>query len=255
MLDPVTNKAATGNTVTTQGTATLSVSLSAYPNQVFSALLFQNGVLKAAIPDSGTGTTNGAGSASVSFQSVSTSNCATGVAATLPNGTYDLYFAINYNGQTRSAIAGGSCGANGFIYYSNGGNIFGQRSSVTINGNTTVSITSATGAVSKAFQFIIATSQTWNYECYLTELLNYSFSTNVQPFALFSRSNDGNMSGVGANINLLPVGSYRYFCYADTNLNANFFQAGIDRVASGTLFVNSSGTGTLTLPQMNFVLQ
>ena len=283
VFDPVNNKASTASTAATQGTLTVNVNLTAqganHQQKPFSVLVFQNGVLMAAQYNNGTtdGTdrTSTAGVAALVMKSLDTNNCPTATDASLPNGAYDIYFAIQYAAETVTTVnAGAPCGANGFLEYSSGGNLYTTRTTVTVNGNSTVSIGNAINMLGRQHTFTIfaGTDASYNgkaFRCYLVDPNATGVTATTQPIALYvgtigsvlteyygCSTGDGVSTAVdsvtktctatGAAKTYLPaVGSYKYFCIIDSDNNATFGNTG-DKQASGSLSVNGANTTYLT---------
>lgn len=278
VFDPVNNKASTASTAATQGTLTVNVNLTTqganHQQKPFSVLVFQNGVLMAAQYNNGTtdGTdrTSIAGVATLIMKSVDVNGCPTATNATLTNGTYDVYFAIQYAAETVTTVnAGATCGANGFIEYSSGGNLYTTRTTATVNGDSTVSITNSNNMLGRQHTFTLAVGTgagffSKNFRCYVVDPNTSAITTATQPIALYAGSDNasgdgcttGNgvsttlVSGVctptgGAQTYLPPGGSYKYFCYIDSDGNATFGNTG-DKVATGSLSVNGANTTYLT---------
>lgn len=269
VFDPVNNKAATPSTAATQGTLTLNVTYPAadtpHLNQVFTALLYQNGVLKAGIPDTGAGTTSGTGVASVQLLSPDVSNCLNGTAAILPNGSYDLYFAIRSATDTIVGVNAGGCAANGFFQYSSISSTYlTGRGSVTVNGDSIFNLTDTNTFKGKKHTFVVAAGlglDTRPFRCYLVDPNVSAITTTTQAIAVYNGTITDNVTGNGcttgdgvtttvvgvactptgaAKTYLSPPGSYKYFCYINTN-GGGFFDTG-DRVATGTAVVNDANT-------------
>lgn len=274
VLDPANNKAATASTAPTQGTVTVNVNIPTHTNRPFTVLLYQNGTLMAGLAI-GSASTDASGVASVQLLSPDTNNCLVGAAATLPNGTYQLYFAIRAIGDMVISTANaGACG-NGYLQYSNVDTSFRHhRGSITVNGDTTYSITNTNtslGMVHK-FTFAVGTGAGFasrNYRCYLTDPAVTAFTTTTQPLAFYEDTDtnpdidaagSGCTTGNGVSTTLvvgictpsggaqsyLPaVGSYKYFCFIDSNNNTTFGDTG-DKLATGTLTVTGANTTYLT---------
>ncbi len=266
VFDPVTNKAATASTAPTQGTVTVNVDLSVLVNapynkllnnQVFTVSVYGATGLVAGIVDDGTGTTSATGTASVILKASDVSNCITATDATLPNGTYYYYFSINYNGQARTVAntdsaangTGLGCGANGFIQSSTGGNMYASRGTISVNGNTTVTINDTNTAPAQQHTFQFGTGTAMNFRCFVTHADFSAYTANTPLISLFALSTgaDGSTTGKSGNTHLLPAGAYRYFCYADAQPNGLFFEAPTDKLATGSLNVNGMGTTFLNL--------
>lgn len=270
VFDPVNNKAATASTAATQGTLTLNVTYPAtdtpHLGQVFTALLYQNGVLKAGIPDTGAGTTSGTGVASVQLLSPNLiSNCLDGTAAILPNGSYDLYFAIHSATDTIVPVNAGGCAANGFFQYSSISSTYlTGRGSVTINGDSVFNLTNTNTFKGLKHTFVVAAGAGLNgrpFRCYLVDPNVTAITATTQAIAIYNGTITDNVTGDGcttgdgvtttvvggacaptgaAKTYLTPPGSYKFFCYIDTN-GGGFFDP-VDRVASGTATVSGANT-------------
>ncbi|MBX3721083.1 MAG: hypothetical protein KF713_04525 [Turneriella sp.] len=273
VFDPVQNKPPVVSTSPTQGSVTANINLSVLVNapnnkvlggQIFSILLFQDGVVKAAIPGDGSGTTNASGVASVALKAMDASNCVTGTSASLPNGTYQYYFTINYNNGANRTYAstgntGTSCGA-GYLQYSDAtysyaGNtgLFTSRGTITVQGDTSFTINHTNAALSGPHTFDVSSAGAGNYACYVTDPSTVTYSSTIQLVSYYARTGAGSMTGNAGNTHYLPNGVYKYFCYRDVNSAGGFFQTGIDRVAIGTLTVN--GANTTYLGTGDFALQ
>lgn len=274
VFDPVNNKASSASTAATQGTLTVNVNFpsdAAHASQPFAILLYQNGTLKAGFA-SGSAATNASGAASLPLYAPDVSNCLGGpTVATLPNGIYQIYFTIRSSGDTATMAASG-CGGNGFYQYSSLSTTFmTHRGTVTINGDTTYSITNTNTVAGSNHNFIISTSATyasWFFRCYVVDAGVTTITATTQPIALYGGTLNGSgagcttgngvstsiVSGVctptgGALTYRPPPGSYRYFCYISAD-SVSYLDSGVgnDRVASGTMtidtgMVTSLGTG------------
>lgn len=199
--------------VPAQNTLTVNVDLSSanFQNKNFSVLLFQNGALMAAQYNSGApAITDGAGKATLILNGVDASNCPTATPAELDNGSYTLYFAIQYGAETATTINPG-CGADGWIVSSSGGNLFGAKMSVTMTGDTTVNITDLNLPQFRAHTFTLPASPGGSYACYVTDIGVASYTATTQVLAKFTHSGAGDTQGDGA-INYLPEDMYNYFC-------------------------------------------
>ncbi|MBN8222109.1 MAG: hypothetical protein J0L53_14390 [Spirochaetes bacterium] len=239
VFDPVQNKAPVASTSPTQGTLTLSINLTAqganHQNQGFSAFLVQNGNLVAALMQ-GTASTNGSGQATAVLNSVDASRCMiASTPATLQNGSYDLYFAINYNGQTALTVFT-TCGAPGFLA-SIPNNLYALRGQVTISGNTTYSINDSNVSLGKShtMQLSGTTPGTRAFTCWLTDP---SATTNIGNHILsgFAGTTDGSGNATSTTLSgvtpLMATGTYKYFCYLNANGNGTTGDSG-DKMASG----------------------
>jgi hypothetical protein len=261
IVDPVTNKASVGSTAATQGTVTLSIDLSALisatavlNNQGFSALLFQNGVIKAAL-NQGTGTTDASGKATTLMRGVDASMAMTATTATLTNGVYDFYFAANNNAVATFTAYGGACNTAGFMdANTNGGTyfIYGSRDQVTVSGNKTLSLNISNVSPSKShtFQFSGTSPFSKPAACFVTDA-NASSVASTYYLAKFSGTTNGsgNLSttvDACGNTIYLPPGVYKYFCYIDAGGTASFFDSGTDKIATGTTNITGGATTYLT---------
>ncbi|MCX7632327.1 MAG: hypothetical protein N2Z22_03225 [Turneriella sp.] len=221
-----------------------------HQNQPFSVLLFRGSTLVAAQYNNGTiaGTdrTNATGNASLVVKGVDGSLCPTTTPAQLESGNYTLFFAIQYSGETATAVNPGSCGANGWIQSSaSGNNLFGLTATISINSDTTYNINALNLVQFRQHTFSFSTGSSWNYRCFVLPAAFSTMPNPAQPLSVYERSGNGNTSGIGMTTHLLPVGSYRYFCYADTNTNGNYTEAGVDKIATGLLTVSGAGTTAL----------
>lgn len=199
--------------VAAQNTLTVNLDLSSanYQNQNFSVLLFQNGALMAAQYNSGApAATDGTGKATLVLNGVDGSNCPTAAPAELDNGSYTLYFAIQYAGDTVTTINPG-CGANGWIQSSAGNNLYGAKMSVTMTGDTTVNVTDLNLPQFRGHTFTLPASPGGSYICYVTDIGVTAFTATTQALAKFTRSGAGDTTGDGAT-NYLPEDMYKYFC-------------------------------------------
>lgn len=279
VLDPVNNKIATASTAATQGTLTVNLNLTTqganHQQKPFSVLVFQSGVLMAAQYNNGTtdGTdrTSTAGVASLILKGVDVNGCPTATNAALTNGSYDIYFAIQYAAETVTTVnAGATCGANGFLQYSSAGNLYTSRTTATVNGDSTVSIGNSNNILGRQHTFTIfaGTDASYNakaFRCYLVDPNTTAITATTQPIALYAgtigsvltdyygcSTGDGVSTAVdsvtkactatgAAKTYLPPGGSYKYICYINMN-GGGFFDSGQDRVASGTASVNGANT-------------
>lgn len=246
VYDPANNKVVTPTTTPTSGTLTLKIALadSNHASQPISALLFQNGILKAAQYD--TATTDGSKNATIVMKSVSTANCPTATDASLTNGTYDLYFSVKYATETRAIVntgpTAGSCGANGYIDNNSGVNLYGTRASVTINGDTSYTLNSTNVALLKQHTFDFSAATSGDFRCYVTDANGTAYSATTHWISYYTRAGLGTTTGRSGATNLLPIGTYRYFCYNDAQPNGNFFETGTDKYATGTFSVTGEST-------------
>ncbi|MFO1528029.1 MAG: hypothetical protein U1F16_18800 [Turneriella sp.] len=261
VLDPVTNKAAAASTAPTQGTVTVNVNIPTHTNRPFTVLLYQNGTLMAGLAI-GSASTDASGVASVQLLSPDTNNCLVGAAATLPNGTYQLYFAIRAIGDMVISTANaGACG-NGYLQYSDVDTSFRHhRSNLTVNGNTTYNITTSNTSLGMVHKFLFdATGFAGaQYRCYVVDTNVTGITATTQPIALYVgtlSSGTGCTTGDGASTTIvsgictptagvtqsyLPaVGSYKYFCYVNTN-GGSFLETG-EKLAAGTMNVTGANT-------------
>lgn len=279
VFDPVNNKASTASTAATQGTLTVNVNLTTqganHQQKPFSILVYQNGVLMAAQYNNGatdgTDRTSTVGVAALVMKSVDTNNCPTATDASLANGTYDIYFAIQYAAETVATVnAGAPCGANGFLEYSSGGNLYTTRTTATVNGNSTVSIGNTNNVLGRQHTFTIfaGTDASYNakaFRCYMVDPNTTGITATTQPIALYEgaissvlteyygcSTGDGVSTAVdsvtklcsatGAAKTYLPAsGSYKYTCYINMN-GGGFFDSGQDRIYTGTASVNGANT-------------
>jgi outer membrane lipoprotein-sorting protein len=212
---PVNNVASAGTATPLTYTLTLNVASSRteHQNQSFSALLFRNGTLFAAQYDDPAVTTDGSGAATIVLDGVnSATGCPTvGAPAALEAGTYTLYFAIRYAGETATWAKPTGCGVNGWINSSSGGNLYGTTASVQINGNTTFTVNGTNLALFKQHTFELQAGP-GTYSCAVTDISVTTSSPTMQPLAVYSRNNAGTTTGDGTVTFLLPSGTYRYFC-------------------------------------------
>lgn len=260
VFDPVQNKAPGLPVFATEGTVTLSVNLTAqganHQNQAFSALLFQSGVLKASLTQNGSFTTNGSGQGTAVMRSVTASNCMDTTSAILPNGNYDLYFAINYAGQAIGTVFSPSCGAPGFLA-SLPNNLYDLRSNVTINGNTTFTINDVKVAVGKthSFQFTGVTPGSRRFLCNLFDPNASSYTSHplavyqTSAVALTDAGGNGTITTSFSLVISLPLGTYKHFCFVDVNNNANIGDSG-DKMAVG--YTTVTGFNTTYLANSDF---
>ncbi len=262
VFDPVVNKPPVASTSPTQGTATVSVTFpsgdATHASQTFTVLLYKDGGLVAGVPSATV--TTGAGGATVTQTLISPSgtNCLTGSNATLANGNYDLYFAVRSAGDanvtfTNNAIAG--CGANGHIQSSDATATFlTAHATMTINGDTTYSITNGNTSVGVKHTFDIQSGPGSTYRCFIVDPNTTTFTSTSHPLAYYTRTGIGTMTGNGAAVNLLPAGTYKYYCYADAAGGASvYFDTG-DKLATGTLTVNNGNTTVLTTASFSITL-
>lgn len=257
---PVNNTAINNTPVVAQNTLTVNVSLTTYGNnhatKPFSILVFQDATLVAAQYNDGTVQTDGyvdnvsptpddPAAASVVLNAVNPSTgCPLATPAALANGTYTMYFAIQYAAEGVTTTNPG-CGANGWIMSSSGGNLYGTKATFPITTNTTYNIGDTIIPKFRQHTFSFATGSGWGYRCYVTDINITTYTSTVQPLSIYERSGDGTTTGIGATIHLLPTGVYRYFCYANTNGGADYFETGIDKLATGSLTVTGAGTTSL----------
>jgi hypothetical protein len=273
VFDPVVNKPPVASTSPTSGTLTINVNLTAqgvnHAGKSFSVLVFKNGVLVAAQYNNPAGTTGTevtgtggtAGQASLILKSVDSNNCQTAANATLTNGNYDYYFAIQYALETVTMVntgnAGIGCGANGFIQSSSGGNLYASRGTITVNGDSVLTIGNSNVAKGLQHRFVFAVGtgaglHSRNFQCYLTDSNINSISSGAAPnVSIYTGATDpaGNASvttGTGAVTPLPPAGTYRYFCSITMNGGTNFLEVGMDMVAKGWATVTGGGTTSLS---------
>ena len=282
-VEPAKNEPIPISTTPTSGTLTLNVSFTTdinYQNQKFSALLFKSGVLVGGLNDLSTTDATGVRTVVVKA-SDPTNDCLTATDAILPNGTYDLYFAINYQSSATTNITAPTCGANGWLMYSANTFFNGARLTVTIKGNTSyliekydfdntlvipqIHIHRATLAQMYSYTFSLsglAAQDTRNVQCYLFDAL-----TTLDPAArltLLTRQPIGKMTGViaagaatltgiGANLTVVPSTFYRYLCLIDAvgTATAGFTDVG-DLYATGTLGVDGAPTNITSLTAASF---
>ncbi len=278
VLDPVNNKVATASTAATQGILTVNLNLTTqganHQQKPFSVLVFQSGTLMAAQYNNGvtdgTDRTSTAGVAALVMKSVDVNGCPTTTDATLVNGTYEVYFAIQYAAETVTTInAGASCGANGFLEFSSAGNLYTARTTVTVNGNSAVSIGNTNNVLGRQHTFTLAVGSgagfpSKNFRCYVVDPSTSAISAATQPIALYAGATDASGDGCttgngvsttvtagvctptgGAQTYLPPGGSYKYYCYIDSDGNATYGNTG-DKLSTGTLTVNGANTTYLT---------
>jgi len=243
---PVNNVASGGNAAVQTYTLTLQINSpnTNHQNKAFSALLFRGGVLYAAQYNSGA-LTDGTGAATLTLNGVnSTTGCPTATPAALEAGTYTLYSAIEYGAETVTVAnpANGSCGANGWINSSSGGNLYGTIASVSITSNTTYSINNTNLVLFLQHTFDLQAGA-GEYACVVTDVSVTAYSPSLQPLAVYSRNGTGTTTGSGATVFRLPVGTYKYFC--SLGVNTTHFETGVDSGASGTLTVSGAGTTLL----------
>jgi len=264
VLDPVTNKAAAASTAPTQGTVTISVNLATHVNRAFTVLLYQNGTLIAGLA-TGSASTDATGLASVQLLAPDANNCLNGAAAIVPNGTYQLYFTIRAITDTVvSTIDAGapSCLGNGFLQYSNVDTSFRtHRATITVSGDTTYNVTAANTSLGMVHKFLFDTTgfASAQYRCYVVDTNVTGITATTQPIALYVgtlSSGTGCTTGDGASTTIVsgfctptagvtqsylpPVGSYKYFCYVNTN-GGNFLETG-EQLATGTMNVTGNNT-------------
>jgi len=262
VYDPANNKTVTSTTVATSGTLTLNLTTtnSNLYNQPFSFLLFQNGVLKGAQYNSGatagTNRISSAGKATLILNGVDGSNCASSSPVTLTNGVYDAYLSVQYNAEASAQVNTGTtaaaCGSAGYGDFSNGGNLYGARFTVTISGNTTYSVAST--AINKISQHTFDLAGAGNFRCYVTDANVTTYTASVHLIGFYERTGVGTTTGrTGAATLQLPLGTYRYFCYNDFNSNTNFFEPGLDKYATGTL--NVTGLSSTYIAGVSFANQ
>jgi|GEM_PF-2596989 len=277
VFDPVNNKASTASTAATQGTITMNIAFpltdTNHQNQIFSVLLFQSGTLVAGLPNTGAGTTSATGTASVQLLLPDVNNCLNGTAASLANGSYDVYFSIRVAGDATIDVsnAGTPCNPNGFLIYSNlGGNFSTGRGTMNVTGDSTYNITNTNTATGLKHTFTLQAGPGLNgklFRCYLVDPNMSAISATTQPIAIYNGAITENINGdgcsmgypgpapttdttlvggvctntVNARIYLPPPGSYKYFCYIDVDNNGTYGNTG-DRYATGTLNVNGANT-------------
>lgn len=265
IVDPVTNKASVGSTAATQGTLTLSINLSGMSNggtivlngQGFGAMLFQNGIIKAAL-NQGTGATDASAMASILMRGVDGSMAMTSSTATLPNGVYDFYFSINNAALPNYTAYGANCTGAGFLTANGSGTnfIYAARDQVTISGDKTLSLKIASVIPGKAHTFQLGgtTPVSKNFMCYM---LDANATSVASTYYLAKYTGATNASGdasttldtcSGGNYTVyLPIGNYKYFCYIDSSPIADsiFGNTG-DKVASGIANVTGGATTYLT---------
>jgi hypothetical protein len=258
VFEPVNNRTATASTAATQGTLTLNISLTAqganHQTKTFGALLYQNGTLMGGINADGTSQTDAAGAATVTVNTVTASNCITNASpVTLTNGTYDLYFAIQYGAETATYVTAAGCGT-GYIQSSTNAalsNLYTARGSVTINGNTTYSVgdSNSTLGVKHTFEFNATGLASKNFRCYMVDSNTTSIASTVQPLSMYTGTTDGagtaSTDGAGGVVHRLSPGAYKYYCLVDMTSNGAFFDSGVDKVATGTLSVTGANTTLL----------
>jgi hypothetical protein len=255
VFEPTNNRAVTATTAPTTYTFTLNINITTHganhQNKPFSALLFRDGTLFAAQYNNGstagTDMTSGTGTATLVLNGVDTNGCPTGTPAALEAGTYELYFAVQYAAETPHTLNPvPACGGNGWMQSSmNGavaGNLYGVKGSVNVTGNTTYNITNTNLVQFRQHTFAF-TAGFANYRCNVAILNATSYIEPVQPLAIFTRAGDGSTTGGTATYNLLPVGTYKYFCSGSAD--GAHFQSGADSQATGTFTVTHTGVTTL----------
>lgn len=249
VFEPTNNRSADATATVATYTFTLNINLTAqganHQGKPFSALLFKDGVLFAAQHNSGgAAATDGVGAATLVLNGLLPNNCPDTTPAALEAGTYALYFAIQYGAETVTTInPNAACGANGWIQSSAAGNnLYGIKGSVNVTGNTTYNINDLNLTQFRQHTFNL-TAGFGQYACYIGDVNTSAYTATMQPLAIYSRAANGTTTGGAAAINLLPVGTYKYFCSggADTT----HFQAGSDSAATGTFTVTNTGTTTL----------
>src|SRR5262249_54298228 len=192
-------------------------------------MVCESGVFREEIANDGTGTTSATGTASVILKALTVANCVNnGTNATLTNGTYDLYFAIRSATDTASAALAGTPCANGHLQYSSiSATFLTLHGSVAINGDSTYSISNTNALAGLQHKFDIqAGAPGANFRCFVTDVNVTTFTATTPPLASYQRTGIGTMTGNGGQTNLLPAGTYKYFCYADMNSNVAFFDTG-----------------------------
>jgi hypothetical protein len=255
VFEPTNNRAVTATTAPTTYTFTLNINITTHganhQNKPFSALLFRDGTLFAAQYNNGstagTDMTSGTGTATLVLNGVDTNGCPTGTPAALEAGTYELYFAVQYAAETPHTLNPvPACGGNGWMQSSmNGavaGNLYGVKGSVNVTGNTTYNITNTNLVQFRQHTFAF-TAGFANYRCNVAILNATSYIEPVQPLAIFTRAGDGSTTGGTATYNLLPVGTYKYFCSGSAD--GAHFQSGADSQATGTFTVTHTGVTNL----------
>jgi len=254
VFEPTNNRAVTATTTAATYTFTLNINITTHAanhqNKPFSALLFRDGTLYAAQYNNGatagTDMTSGTGTATLVMNGVDTNGCPTATPAAIEAGTYELYFAVQYGAETPHTLnPAPACGGNGWLQSSmNGasaGNLYGVKASVNVTGNTTYNISNTNLAQFRQHTFSF-TAGFANYRCNAALLNATSYLVPPQPLAIFSRVGDGSMTGGTATYNLLPVGTYKYFCSGSAD--GNHFQTG-DSQATGTFTVTHTGVTNL----------
>jgi len=255
VFEPTNNRAVTATTAPTTYTFTLSINITTHAanhqNKPFSALLFRDGALVAAQYNNGatagTDMTSGTGTATLVLNGVDTNGCPTATPAAIEAGTYELYFSVQYAAETPHTLnPAPACGGNGWLQSSmNGaaaGNLYGVKGSVNVTANTTYNITNTNLVQFRQHTFSF-TAGFANYRCNVAILNATSYIEPVQPLAIFTRAGDGSTTGGTATYNLLPIGTYKYFCSGSAD--GTHFQSGADSQASGTFSVTHTGTTTL----------
>lgn len=251
------NNVASGSS-TTAATYTLTVNVAAtnanHQNQPFSVLLYKDGAVVAAQfnngATAGTDRTDGTGAATLVLNGVDTNGCPTTTPAALVAGSYTLYFAIQYNAETATTVnpMNGSCGGNGWIKSSSGGNLYGATASISVSANTTFTVNGTNLALFRQHTFDL-NAGAGNYACLVTDIGATQYAATLQPLAVYGRSNNGTTTGnTDATTYLLPVGTYKYFC--SLGANTTHFETGVDTGANGNLTV--TGASTTTLASGNF---
>ncbi|MFZ5629463.1 MAG: hypothetical protein ACOY5B_10075 [Spirochaetota bacterium] len=235
---PVNNVATTGTTTPPTYTLTLNVvtANANHQNKAYSALLFRNGTLYAAQYNAGA-LTDGSGAATLVINGVDTgTGCPTATPAALEAGTYTLYFAIQYGAETVTVAnpANGSCGGNGWINSSSGGNLYGTMATLNIAADATYTINSTNLALFRQHTFDLQAGA-GSYSCAVTDMSVSAYSTAMQPLAVYSRSGNGTTTGNGVVTYLLPSGTFRYFCtLGASSSTGNLTVTGATTTALGT---------------------
>lgn len=81
------------------------------------------------------------------------------------------------------------------------------------------------------------------YACYVGDINATTYAATMQPLAIYNRAADGTTTGGTAAVNLLPVGTYKYFCSGGGN--TTHFESG-DSQATGTFTVTHTGVTNLS---------
>ncbi len=255
VFEPTNNRAITATAAPATYTFTLNVNITAlganHQGKPFSALLFKDGVLFGAQYNNGatagTDLTSGTGTATLVLSGVNTNGCPTGTPAALEAGTYEVYFAVQFAAEIAHTVNPDTlCNPGGWLQSSmNGavaGNLYGVKGSVNVTGNTTYNITNTNLVQFRQHTFAF-TAGFANYRCNVAILNATSYIEPVQPLAIFTRAGDGSTTGGTATYNLLPVGTYKYFCSGSAD--GAHFQSGADSQATGTFTVTNTGVTNL----------